>query len=179
MDIALRCPNYQHVLPPRILMSVTRARGRSRHGLLARVTPLRFAKGELVRKRRGVPYHIQRYFLGEHEFLYLMTFCLPRFLDQSFDQKMVTLFHELNHIGPAFDGDLRRHNGRYHFHSPRQCKFDEEAARCARAYLEGRPDPTLHAFLRLSFAELQQRHGAIVGVVVPRPKIIPLVSNQP
>ena len=177
MDIGLRSPSLQHLLrATRILVSVTQARGNTKHGLLARVTPLRFARGQLIRERRGVPFHIQRYFLGEHEFLYLMTFCLPRFLDQDFDQKMITLFHELNHIGPAFDGDLRRHMGRYKFHSHSQREYDQHAAHCAREYLAMRPVPELHGFLRMNFAQLQQRHGVIVGVVVPRPKIIPLVG---
>ena len=48
--------------------------------------------------------------------LYVMTFCLPRFLEQSFDDKFVTIFHELFHIGPSFDGDFRRHSGRCAFY---------------------------------------------------------------
>jgi hypothetical protein len=176
MDIALRCADFRHLKAPRILVSVTQARAGSKHGLLARVTPLRFAKGQLVRQRRGVPFHIQRYFLGEHEYLYLMTFCLPRYLEQDFDQKLVTLFHELYHISPAFDGDLRRHEGRYQFHSHSQRNYDHHMAHCARDYLASAPDPNLHSFLRMSFAQLQQRHGTVTGIVVPRPKIIPMIG---
>ena len=58
--------------------------------------------------------------------LYVMTFCLPRFLNQDFDEKIVTLFHELYHISPAFDGDLRRHGGRYQVHTHSQKNYDEE-----------------------------------------------------
>lgn len=141
----------------------------------ARVTPLRFKNGALIRKRRGVPFHIQRFFLGEHEYLYLMTFCLPRFLDQDFDQKFITIFHELYHISPAFDGDLRRHEGRYAFHSHSKRAYDERMVEYAREYLAGKPDPSVHAFLRLDFAQLQERHGAVTGIVVPRPKMIPIL----
>ncbi len=175
-DIAERCPDFRHVQAPRILVSVTQARGGQSHGLQARVTPLRFKNGAMIRKRRGVPYHIQRYFLGEHEYLYLMTFCLPRFLDQDFDQKFITLFHELYHIGEAFDGDIRRHNGRYHYHSHSQREYDNRMVAYAREYLAGKPDPNVHGFLRMSFAQLQERHGAVTGVVVPKPKMIPLVG---
>lgn len=175
-DIALRCADFRHLQVPRILVSVTQARAGTKHGLQARVTPLRFANGTLTRQRRGVPFHIQRYFLGEHEYLYLLTFVLPRFLDQDFDQKIVTLFHELYHIGPAFDGDLRRHKGRYQFHSHSQRGYDEQMAHYARAYLAQRPDPSLHGFLRMSFAQLKERHGTITGIVVPHPKIIPLIG---
>jgi hypothetical protein len=173
-DIAARCEAFAHVRVPHILIGVTQARNGHAHGLQARVTPLRFQGGRLLRRRRGIDYQVQRYFLGDHEFLYLMTFCLPRFLDQDFDSKFITLLHELYHIGPQFDGDLRRHEGRYALHSHSQRGYDRHMADLARAYLADRPDPDLHAFLRLDAGQLQARHGAIEGVVVPRPRIIPV-----
>ncbi len=175
-DIALRCADFNHLQVPRILVTVTQARGSSAHGLQARVTPLRFPNGQLTLQRRGVPFHIQRYFLDQHEYLYLLTFVLPRYLDLDFEQKLVTLFHELYHISPRFDGDLRRHEGRYHYHSHSQRGYDKRMVEYARAYLAGQPDPNLHGFLRLNFAQLQERHGTVTGIVVPRPKIIPLIG---
>jgi len=176
MDIAIRCEDFRHLHVPRILMSVTQARDSTLHGLQARVTPLRFLGGTLTKARRGVTYQIQRYYRGDHEYLYVMTFVLPRFLDQDFDHKLVTLFHELQHIGPAFDGDLRRHEGRYAYHSHCQRDYNNQVAQIAREYLQTRPDPSLLGFLRLNFAELQARHSSITGVVVPRPKMVPLVA---
>ena len=108
-DIVRRRPEWSHLKPEQILIGFTQANLRGLHGLQARVTPLRFADGNLQKRHRGFIYQIQRYFNDETEYLYLLTFCLPRFLDQDFDHKMVTLFHELYHIGPKFDGDLRRH----------------------------------------------------------------------
>jgi hypothetical protein len=173
-DIVARCEDLRHIDVSRLLLGVTQARSSRTYGLQARVTPLRFRGGALTRQRRGIFYQVQRYFVDSREMLYLMTFCLPRFLDQDFDDKFITLFHELYHIGPAFDGDLRRHDGRYAIHSHSQRSYDEHMAHLARVYLSGNPDPTLHAFLRLDFGQLQQRHGSVIGVVVPRPKLIPL-----
>jgi predicted metallopeptidase len=175
-DITRRCPELAHVRTSRILFALTQARNGHAHGLQARVTPLRFHGGRLVRRHRGVTYRVQQFFVDGKEILYLMTFCLPRFLNQSFDDKFVTLFHELFHIGPAFDGDLRRHAGRYAVHSHSQRRYDEHMARLARAYLAAKPDSALHAFLRLTFAQLRQRHGRVVGVAVPRPKLVPLAD---
>ncbi len=177
-DIVARCGPLCHIDATRLLFAVTQARNGQAHGLQARVTPLRFPHGRLTRQRRGVTYQVQRYFLDNHEFLYLVTFCLPRFLDQSFDDKLITLFHELYHISPAFDGDLRRHEGRYAIHSHSQRDYDERMADLARAYLADKPDPGLHAFLRLGFQQLLHRHGSVVGVMVPRPKVIPLQAGQ-
>jgi hypothetical protein len=173
-DVVRRCEEFRHIDVGRLLFAVTQARNGRAHGLQARVTPLRFPHGRLTRQRRGVTYQVQRYYLGSQEFLYLMTFCLPRFLDQSFDEKLITLFHELYHIGPAFDGDLRRHQGRYTLHSHSQRAYDERMAVLVQRYLDSRPDPVLHAFLGLDFAQLLSRHGSVVGVRVPRPKVIPL-----
>lgn len=111
-DIATRCPDLSHIDVSRLLFGMTQARTGRRHGLQARVTPLRFRGGHLGRPRRGVLYQVQRYLVDDRDMLYLLTFCLPRYLDQEYDDKLVTLFHELYHINPAFDGDLRRHQGR-------------------------------------------------------------------
>lgn len=175
-DVTARCPELAHVDVSRLLFAVTQARSCRQYGLQARVTPLRFAEGRLTRLRRGVCYQVQRYVVGGCEMLYLVTFCLPRFLDQDFDDKFITLFHELYHIGPSFDGDLRRHAGRYSVHSHSQRCYDEQMAHLARQYLTGHPDPGLYAFLRLNFAQLAGRHGSVVGVMVPRPKLVPVTA---
>jgi hypothetical protein len=177
-DIVIRCGEFERVETSKVLLGVTQARSGRVHGLQARVTPLRFTNGQLVRQRHGVTYQVQRFFHGEREFLYLMTFCLPRYLDQDFDDKLVTLFHELYHIHPDFNGDLRRHAGRCRWHTSSKHQYDRHMTELARAYLSSRPDPRLHAFLRLNFGQLRQRHGAVLGIVVPRPKLIPVPTTQ-
>jgi len=173
-DMVGHCEDLAHVDVSRLLFGMTQARSGRHYGLQARVTPLRFHKGALVRHRRGVGYRVQRYFVDGVEMLYLVTFCLPRFLDQTFDDKFITLFHELYHISPAFDGDLRRHGGRYDLHSHSKKAYDAHMTHLARAYLSNGADVGLHHFLRLDFAQLQHRHGSVVSVVVPRPKLIPV-----
>ncbi len=173
-DIVSRCPALNHIDAERLLFGITQARSRRTHGLQARVTPLRFRDGRLVRRRRGVVYQVQRHFVDDREMLYLVTFCLPRFLDQDFDDKFITLLHELYHISPEFNGDLRRHEGRCSFHSHSKRAYDRHMADLARAYLASGSNAELHAFLRMDFAQLQQRHGSVVGEAVPRPKVIPV-----
>jgi hypothetical protein len=177
-DVVARCEALRHIDVSRLLFAVTQARTANPHGLQARVTPLRFRDGNLTRQRRGTVYQVQRYFVGDREVLYLVTFCLPRFLDLTFDEKFVTLFHELYHIGPAFDGDLRRHGGRYSVHSHSQRHYDQHMAALARAYLGDGADARLYAFLRLNFAQLRHRHAKVLGVVVPRPKLIPVPAAR-
>ena len=164
----------RHIDVSRLLFGVLQARSARPHGLQARVTPLRFRDGALTRRRNGVLYQVQRYFVDGREMLYLVTFCLPRFLDQDSDDKFITLFHELYHISPGFEGDLRRHEGRCALHSHSKRLYDSHMADLARAYLSNGADRGLHDFLRLNFAQLRHRHGAVVGVSVPRPRLLPV-----
>ncbi len=178
-DVASRCSVFHPIDVSRILFTAIQARNGRGHGLQARVTPLRFADGELVGKRRGRYYQVQRYFVDGREMLYVMAFCMPRFLDQPFEDKLVTLFHELYHISPKFDGDLRRLDGRYQIHSCSKRGYDEHMARLVRSYLADGADPALHGFLRLNFAQLQGRHAHVEAIVVPRPKLVPVPAQKP
>jgi predicted metallopeptidase len=173
-DIIRHCPELRHIDVSRLLFAMTQARSGRRHGLQARVTPMRCRQGQLVRRRGGRLYQVQRYFVEGREMLYLVAFCLPRFLDQDFDDKFITLFHELYHISPSFDGDLRRHAGRCDLHTRSKRLYDAHMAHLARAYLSNGAARSLHDFLRLNFAQLRHRHGSVVGIMVPRPRLLPI-----
>jgi hypothetical protein len=173
-DATARCEELAHVRMPNVLVSFTLSRNRSRYGLQARVTPMRFQEGALTRRHGSIDYQVQRYFVDEQEMLYLLTFCLPRFLNQSFEEKMLTVFHELYHMSPAFDGDLRRHTGRYMVHSHSKKGYDSHMAELMKQYLAGHPHPEVFRFLRCGYRELWNRYRGIHAVMVPRPKLLPI-----
>jgi hypothetical protein len=173
-DVCRHVPEFAHVDPARVIVAGMQARSRRRQGLQARVTPLRFAGGELVRTSRGRLFQVQRFVVGGVDMLYVLAFCLPRFLDQEFDEKFVTIVHELYHIGPRFDGDLRRHRGRCSLHTHSKAAYDDRMARLARRYLADGANPRLHGFLRLTFDQLRKQRGRVVGVRLPRPRILPV-----
>jgi hypothetical protein len=177
-DIVCRCPQLAHIDVTRLLIGMTRSRSSRRHGLQARITPLRFEGGKLLRIRRGRAYCLQRYFIDDREILYHMFFCVPRFLDQSFREKLITVFHELYHIDPTFNGDLRRYAGRCCLHSRSKRRYDEHMAALVRDYLGTRPEPELLNPLRLNCRQLLERYGRVRGAVVARPKVIPLPREK-
>jgi hypothetical protein len=174
-DIALHCETLRHVNTRQILFTVTQARKARKHGLQARITPLRFRQGELTETRHGRTYQVQRYFVGDTEILYMLTFCLPRFLNQPFEQKLITVCHELYHVSPAFDGDLRRHEGRYSIHTCSRKGYDRHMNALVEEYLKRTMNPERYTFLQLPFEQLHARHGAITGIVAPVPKLVPMV----
>ena len=132
----------------------------------------------MERTHRGRQYRAQRYFVDGREMLYLVTFCVPRFVNQSFDSKLVTIFHELFHMSPEFNGDIRRLGGRYSAHTASKQHYDEAMARLATHYVRQRPDPQLLDFLRYSSTDLVKQFGAYSGVYVPQPRLL-LVKPAP
>lgn len=171
-DACVRCPTLSHIDMSRVGVTFTPSRNRSQYGLQAKLTPLRMKNGTDDLVRRGRTYRIQRFFVDDVELKYLVTFVLPRFLDRPYHDKLTTIFHELYHISQSFDGDIRRHAGRYHAHSHSKCDYDDHMKKLVDEYLAGKPDLSISEFLHYDYAELWKRHGGLFGTVLPRPKLI-------
>ncbi len=175
-DVVQRLPELAHVRMEQVAVTWTQAKKPTSHGLQASLTPMRFRDGSLDGRIGRRRYTVQRIYDDRGvEYLYLLTFCLPRFLDLGFGEKLTTILHELWHIGPQFDGDLRRHPGRCYAHTHSQREYDQEMKRMARQWLESSPPAALYDFLHLDFATLYRTQGRIGGVRLRRPKLIPLV----
>jgi hypothetical protein len=173
-DMAVRLPELAHLHVPRVAVGLRHARHRQPYGLYATLTPLRFAEGREHDVRRGRRYRIQPLVdAAGVEFLYLLSFYVPRFLDLSLEDKLSTIIHELWHIGPRFDGDLRRHEGRCYAHGPSQRKYDAAMDRLAQSWLAADPPAHLYEFLSRNFDELRAEFGGIRGERWPTPRLAP------
>lgn len=173
-DMTRRAPELAHIDASRVAFGVCQTRKRVSHGLQASLTPMRFEGGAATKRVRGREYGCQRLVEPNgHEYLYLLNLYVPRLLDQPFEEKLTTVVHELWHISPAFDGDLRRIEGRCYVHGRSQKEFDEQAASIARRWLARNPPRGCYAFLELSFAELVAEHGGVVGRRYRVPKLLP------
>jgi len=173
-DVTERHEAFAHIDMSRVAVCFSQTRSRVLHGLQAKLTPMRFEGGALQCRRRGKLWTVQRLYLGQREMYYILTFYLPRFLNQSFKEKFVTILHELYHISPLFDGDIRRFEGRYHVHSHSQQEYDGQMDEFAKEYLSCRPPEELYTFLRQDFRTLFRQHGGVIGLRVPIPKLIPV-----
>ena len=168
-------PELSHIDMSRVAVGYCQTRKPVLHGMFASLTPLRFAGGAPTARRRGRLHVIQRVFdQSGLEMLYILNLYLPRFQNLDFREKLITVLHELWHISPDFNGDIRRHAGRYHAHTHSQAEYDEEMGRLADRWLATGPEEQLYAFLRHSFRQLASRHAGIVGIRIPRPRLIPV-----
>ncbi|HAA69995.1 MAG TPA: hypothetical protein DCE55_12710 [Planctomycetaceae bacterium] len=174
-DAVTRLPELHHIDLSRVAITFSQARKRVTHGLFATLTPMRFENGTRTGLRNGRHWRVQE-ILGpdKQEMLYILSFYLPRFMDVEFQEKLVTIFHELWHISPEFNGDLRRHPGRCYAHTHSQQEYDARMAVLASKWLRCQPPESRYQFLKYRFQELQHRYGRIYGLQVTQPKLIPI-----
>lgn len=169
-DMVARLPELNHIDLRYVGLSFAQARNRNLYGMFASLTPLRFQGGIPTTVKHGHVYRVQE--VRDRQgvpMLYILTFYLPRFQDLDFREKLITILHELWHINPDFNGDIRRHPGRCYAHSHSQAEYDVEMGRLADRWLAAEPPADLYQFLHDDFTKLAERHGRIVGTRFRRP----------
>jgi hypothetical protein len=174
-DMIARLDELRHVDMSRVAVSFAQTRRPGSLGMFASLTPMRFSGGELHSVRRQRRWGIQRFYDDTgREMLYILNFYLPRFLDLPFREKLTTTLHELWHVGPKFDGDVRRLGGRCFAHGSSQEQYDVHIEALLDQWLAMSPPASLFDFLRLHFRELVALHGRVYGRKVPVPQLVPL-----
>lgn len=173
-DVVYRLPEFRHVKMNRVAVSFCQTRNSSDYGVFASLTPLKFENGERTTRKHGRIWTIQRLLDREgKEYLYILNIYAPRFMDLRLSEKLDTIVHELYHIGPEFNGDLRRFRGRCFAHGSSRKKYDLTVNKLVEKWLALNPPPEVWDYLRFDFAELKRRYTHIHGMKVPSPKLIP------
>ena len=178
-DISRFSPDFAHLRPEQMMVALSQARTSRRYGLYAKIISMRFQAGSFFLKQGRRTYEIERLWREEREILYIVYFVLPRFQNLDFNDKLTTIFHELFHVSPYFDGDIRRFPGAKYAHSCRKKNFDAQARQMAGRYLQQTPHRELSDFLQFDFRKLHNLHGQIVGQKIPIPKLKPVIDPVP
>ena len=172
-DICARLPELKHVNMSRVAISFSQTRRNVPHGLQAALTPLRFEGGARTERRDGQQYGCQSVVDSRgHEYLYILSFYLPRFLNHPVEEKLSTVLHELWHISERCDGDLRRHAGRCYVHGTSHDDYDARMDQLARRWLSLDPPHAIYEFLESTHAELVAEYGHVYGQRIPTPRLL-------
>ena len=174
-DIAGKVEEFSHIDPQRILVCVSSTRGGGVHGTYAKIHPLCFENGTRCKTiSRGVRRHTYEMPTISHrgvEMLYVVYFLIPRFLNLPFREKLITLFHELYHISPEFNGDIRRFTGKNYAHGSSTRRYNAQMDKLVGIYLGQHGDCSLAAFLEGNMEEIRVRYKTIVGRKLAAPRI--------
>lgn len=172
-DIVSRCAPLSHIAINRLLVCVGSNRG-GRGGLYGKLIPLRFKDGSSLLRYRGRIYAFPEITSNGTSCLYIIYFYMPRFFDLSWEEKLRVIFHELYHISPRFDGDIRRMGAvkTAHGHSKKHYDslFDAELL-LYKNQVHGTPHID---FLTMNSRDLYNRYHRVTAVRMkhPRPVII-------
>ena len=176
-DMTRRLPELGHIEMARVAVGFRQVRKNVSHGLQASLTPMRFDGGSREGVRNGRKYAVEKRLASDgREYLYLLNFYVPRFLDHPLHEKLVTILHELLHVSPDFDGDLRRHDGRYYVHGPSEHSYDTMAKQLAQNWLALDPPHHIYEFLDRTFSELVKEYGGVYGRQFRTPRLVPVES---
>jgi hypothetical protein len=190
-DVVSRVPALRHVDPSRLLVFARFGRSGADgayatcHCLNLPVSDPGYyfwrdrATGRITRRSEWFVTKSPLVQVGSLPIEYMLSFCLPRFCDQTFAHskkcalypgaepwvaKLDTIVHELYHVDPGGCGirPILKPDGSLspHAHNP---SFFREVARIVHEYLGSQPSPQAYDFLRYDFDGLQERYGGIVG----------------
>ena len=176
-DICFRVPELRHIDMSRVAVGFSRTKNSEPYGIFASATPLRFENGVPFYQSRGRIWTIQRHFRPDGvECLYILYFYVPRFIELPLSQKLDTIVHELYHVNPLFNGDLRRFAGRRFAHGSKN-QYDQTVRRLVQDWLKQDPPNDLWDFLCYNYRDLVAKYGKLNGTRIPAPRIVPLISN--
>ena len=173
-DITKKVPVFSHIDTSRILISCADVKKGGTSGVWAQLYPMKYENGHYsIRElsgRRIYIYKTDQLHIGEREIYYIIYFMMPRFQNLSYFEKLETIFHELYHISPEFDGRLRVVHPRFNFHGPSMRLYDQKIRYWVRYYLNSNPDTRKNEFLKYDFRALSHHHDGVDLVYVPEPQ---------
>lgn len=165
--------DFKHIEPNKIGISATKSKSGTSSGVLAYIIPLRYGEGSPINitQQGGRWYHwaMLPYYYKSSELLYIIYFLLPRFLNLSFEKKIETVVHELLHIHPRFNGDLRRFKGRNHFHYSHSF-YEKKTKELVNTFFSSLHNPSVYLFLKSNMKTLLRKYSKITASHFPEPK---------
>jgi hypothetical protein len=169
-DIVRRTPSLGHIDVGRVLICIGSNRSGRRGGMYGKLIPLRFENGTEIVRYRGRYYTLPAVSHNGADCLYIIYFYMPRFFDLPWKEKLRVIFHELYHISPRFDGDIRRMGAVKSAHGHSKKHFDSLYAAELAAFSEHVCSSPALAFLEMNTSALYGSYRKVTGVRMKSPK---------
>ena len=161
----------------KILVCCSSNRAGGRGGIYGKLVPLRFENGSGIIKHRGIYYTIPKVFLNNTEILYIIYFYMPKFFDLSAEGKIDVIFHELYHINPGFNGDIRRMGNFKKAHGHSKKNFDEQYKEFSDEFYKYIRNTPFHDFLEMNSNDLKKTFSKVTWRRIKTPRPVPLNRN--
>lgn len=168
-EIVSSSSTLQHIDSNRILVCIGQNK-QGRGGLYGKLVPLRFKHGSEVLKYQGKFYTIPEVSNNGTAYLYIIYFYMPRFFDLSVEEKLRVIFHELYHISPLFNGDIRRMGAVKAAHGHSKKHFDSLYRNELHSFIEYVQPTKYKDFLQMNSSSLFRLYKQVTAINMRSPK---------
>jgi predicted metallopeptidase len=139
----------------KILICCASNRKDFRGATYGKLLPLRFKDGSEIIKHNEKFYTIPKVKMNGIEILYVIYLYIPKFFNLSAKDKVNVMFHELYHINPEFNGDIRRMGEFKSAHGHSRKAFEEKYIEYADMFFNKIKDTPYYNFLQMNTDEIQ------------------------
>lgn len=161
----------------KILICCASNRKDFRGATYGKLLPLRFKDGSEIIKHNGRFYTIPKVKVNNMEILYIIYFYIPKFFNLSAKDKVNVMFHELFHINPEFNGDIRRMGKFKAAHGHSRKSFEEKYIEYADTFFEKIENTPYYNFLKMNSEDIQKEFKKIKYRRMKSIKPVLLTSN--
>ncbi len=160
-EMISRTPEFEKFDANKILLCCSSNKKATGGGIYGKLLPMKFENGAGIVNHNGRYFAIPKLFINDTEILYIMYFYFPKFFNLSARDKVNVMFHELYHISPAFNGDIRRMGIMKKAHGHSKKAFEERYIDFAGDFYSYIKETPYHAFLDMKSEDLLKRFNKI------------------
>lgn len=165
--------SFSHIDRNRILVCIGTNRSQGRGGIYGKLVPLKFKDGSDMLKFRGKHYAMPSIIDNGIPLLYVLYFYTPKFFNLPAFEKIRIIFHELYHISPEFNGDIRRMGKVKQAHGSSRKRFDSNFEKDAGIFFKRISNTGYMDFLNMDSRSMQKEYRVYARrMKIPRPVII-------
>ena len=171
-EIALFSPQFAHIDMKYVLVSVAFNKASSRGYMYGKLVPLCFENGQKESAYKGRFYRLPDVLYEDTSQLYVIYFYAPRFFNLPPYEKLKVIFHELYHISPEFNGDIRRMGNKKFAHGHSRKNFDALFEEEAKRFSEHIANTEFFEFLSFSADDFYKKFKKVIYLKVKMPRAV-------
>jgi predicted metallopeptidase len=172
-EIIIRSHFFSHIDTTKLIVCLSSNKKNGRGSIYGKLVPFKFKNGSDTVTFKGKYYSIPRITNNGTDILYAIYFHLPRFFDLPADKKLNVIFHELYHISPDFNGDIRRMGNVKKAHGSSKKRFDLKFENEVKSFYEYISKTYFLDFLRMDSKSLKNKYHIYARrMKIPKPIVI-------
>ncbi|MBN1499943.1 MAG: hypothetical protein JW982_07305 [Spirochaetes bacterium] len=172
--IIRRYETFSHIDIDNLLITLATNRKNTRRSLtFGKCVPLKFENGSRTKIIQNRKFAIPTVKIKNNVILYMIVFYKPHFFDLPLEYKIKVIFHELYHICPEFNGDIRRFGIRKAAHGASRKKYDTYFEEEMNDFIDFIKTTKYKNVLGMNYKQIHKKFGSVkfLRMKIPKPYV--------